>query len=495
MQSLSDDLTLRLSGSALQSNSVPVNQSNLQLRILLDLSGGGPAYQRLTHALRSAIRDGKLRAGEALPASRTLAADLGVSRWVVTEAYNQLAAEGYLVSHIGSGTRVANQGAASPESIRHDAELLPVASTDHRPAVEAGLDLRPGLPDLAAFPRLPWVRAHGSVARNLATEDLGYPDPAGCAPLRATIAGYLRRVRGIDAHSDQLVITSSTTHSMDILSRALLSVGISELVVEDPCWPRLPDVAAAQGLNIIEAPLDLRGIVTAQLPAQRAAALVTPAHQFPTGVALDGDRRGRLLEWAQRHGGLIIEDDYDAEFRYDRRPLGALAGLEPELVTYLGSVSKTLAPGLRLAWMLVPKNVLPAVLGSIPPGAGPSLLDQMTLARFIERGDYDRHLRRMQRVYRERRDALANAVREVAPALQIGGAAAGLHMLLDLDDQCREAAVSDALLEAGTLVAALERYRRQSTRAGIVLSYARLPTHHARDAAHTIAAATRGDSR
>jgi GntR family transcriptional regulator/MocR family aminotransferase len=357
------------------------------------------------------------------------------------------------------------------------------------------LDLRPGSPDLAAFPRVAWARAYTQVLRQASADDLGYPARQGSAALRQTVSSYLARVRGLDASPDRLVIGAGTTQSMRVLSRALAAHGITTVATEDPCWPRLPDVAADEGLKIIRVGVDGDGLRVEDLPASAAAALVTPAHQFPTGVALSAARRAALLQWAHRHDGHVVEDDYDAEFRYDRRPLGAVAGLDSDRVSYLGSVSKTLAPGLRLGWMLLPRWLVAAVLTELPEGAGPNVLDQLTLSEFISRGDYDRHLRRMRRRYREGRDALVDALRLAAPKLAVHGVAAGLHLLIELGDEQAEATAVSRLRQSGIHVTPLERYRRHSTYAGFVVNYARLPVPRAPQAAHAIAEAVRPDYR
>jgi GntR family transcriptional regulator/MocR family aminotransferase len=257
----------------------------------------------------------------------------------------------------------------------------------------------------------------------------------------------------------------------------------------------LPDVVAEEGLQIVGVGVDEDGLRVEDLPASAAAALVTPAHQFPTGVALSAARRAALLRWAHRHDGHVVEDDYDAEFRYDRRPLGAVAGLDPDRVTYLGSVSKTLAPGLRLGWMLLPRWLVAAVLTELPEGAGPNVLDQLTLCEFISHGDYDRHLRRMRRRYRERRDALVGALRLAAPNLALHGVAAGLHLLIELGDEQAEATAVARLRQSGIHVTPLERYRRHSSCTGFVVNYARLPAPRAPHAARAVAEAVRPDRR
>ncbi len=470
------------------------NQSTSAAELFVGLAGVGPAHRQLGQALRTAIQEGRLQPSEPLPSSRLLAADLGLSRWVVTEAYTQLIAEGYLTARPGSATRVAARAVSSMSpaapGVRPERDFEAAFPHDVQQ-----LDLRPGSPDIAAFPRVAWARAYTQVLRQTSAEDLGYPARQGSAALRQTVAAYLARVRGIHASLDRLVISAGTTQSMMVLSRALAAHGITTVATEDPCWPRLPDVAAEEGLQIVGVGVDEDGLRAEDLPASAAAALVTPAHQFPTGVALSAARRTALLQWAHRHDGHVVEDDYDAEFRYDRRPLGAVAGLDPDRVTYLGSVSKTLAPGLRLGWMLLPRWLVAAVLNEIPEGAGPNVLDQLTMSEFISHGDYDRHLRRMRRLYRERRDALVGALRLAAPNLALHGVAAGLHLLIELGDEQAEAVAVSRLRQSGIHVTPLERYRRHSACAGLVVNYARLPAPRAPHAARAVAEAVRPDRR
>lgn len=435
-------------GPVIQSIGVPELQSNRVSALLVSLvESPGPLRARVENTLKDAIHSGQLRAGERLPPSRVLAADLGCSRWVITEAYSQLAAEGYVESQVGAGTRVSATAVIHPPA---DAQ----PSTD--PPESGLLDLRPGIPDLREFPRARWQRHIQQVLRSTAMENLHYPDVAGSPALRATLAGYLRRVRGLGVSADQVVVTLGSTHSVSVIVRALIARatlrrGIT-MAVEDPGWPRLPEVAAAAGARIVNVPVDADGILTNRLNESRPDVVLTsPSHQFPVGAVLALERRRQLIKWARTATDrantsarrlviedapdrLVIEDDYDAEYRYDRRPTGALASLDPSAVCYLGSVSKTLVPALRLGWMVPPEHLRESVLavirdtGSAPPG-----LDQLTLASFIDSGDYDRHLRRQRKIYRERRDLLVRRLTAEVPDLPISGAAAGLHLVRSHD--------------------------------------------------------------
>ena len=449
---------------------------------LIELSGSGPAHRRLAEAIRAAIRDGRLRPGEALPASRNLSADLGISRWVVTEAYQQLTAEGFLTARAGSATRIADAAttatpAPSSEKDLEGDEVLPPGA----------VDLRPGLPDVAAFPRAAWTRAYALTVRTLTPDQWRYPDPHGVPALRSTVADYVRRVRGVDADRHRVLITGGTTDAIRHLSRFLVTAGIRRLVVEDPGWPTLAAAAASGGVLSVEpVPVDREGLVVDALPTSLAAVLVTPAHQFPTGVTLSAARRSQLIRWAADTGAILIEDDYDAEYRYDRRPVGALAGLDPDRVVYLGSVSKTLAPALRLGWLVAPPS-LRQPLEEAFRDASRSALEQHALAALLANGDYDRHLRRMRRQYEQRRNMLLTALRSTLPSLQVSGVAAGLHLLIRLPDEVSETHVTERLTRQGILVTPLSRYQHRRTDSGIVVGFARLTAHQAPRVGHELA--------
>lgn len=437
---------------------------------LIEPTDAGPAHRRLAEGIRAAIREGRLQPGDALPASRNLGVDLGFSRWVVTEAYQQLIAEGYLVARAGSATRIASSVSRStPWSSRAESAA----------AVPAGaVDLRPGLPDLAAFPRTAWSRAYSSAVRTLEPEQWRYPDPLGVGTLRSTVADYLRRVRGVDADPDRVVITAGTADAMRQLSRVLAANCSAGLAVEDPGWPVLAAAAQFEGLAVHPVPVDSDGLVVDDLPADSGAVLVTPAHQFPTGVTLSPARRSQLLSWAADTGALVIEDDYDAEFRYDRQPIGAVAGLDPDRVVYLGSVSKTLAPALRMGWLVAPAALLEPI-GEVFAGFGRSALEQHALATFIAIGDYDRHLRRMRRQYQMRREALLTALHRALPSFEVAGVAAGLHLLIKLPDAAAETRAVHRLIERGIWTTPLRRYQHRPAEAGIVIGFARLAPHQA----------------
>ncbi|GAB3897009.1 PLP-dependent aminotransferase family protein [Kibdelosporangium lantanae] len=380
--------------------------------VLLTVSGPGAQHEQLARALRAAIRDGVVPPGAALPPSRRLAEDLSCSRWVVTQAYAQLIAEGYLVGRTGSATRVRETGPS-------DTARPP--TPDPAPP---RYDLAPGVPDLRAFPRQRWIDAARQVLATMPHTDLGVPPTGGHPRLRAVLAGYLRRVRG--AVTEDVMICSGVTDGIYRVARALKTGGIA---VEDPGWPRVWRAIESAGPRSVPVPVDDDGLRVDLIPAGVRAVVVTPAHHFPTGVVLSPARRAELLAWADANDGLVLEDDYDAEFRYDRRPVGTMQGLAPRRVVLLGSVSKTLSPALGIGWCVIPPQWTHEVTAANPTAPAPPVLDQLTLAEFITTGAYDRHLRTTRLKYRARRDALLTAL----PNARISGAAAGLHLLLHLD--------------------------------------------------------------
>ena len=462
-------------------------QTNLAWDTLLELGARpGPLHARLSGALREAIRDRRVPAGSALPPSRALAEDLGCSRWVVTEAYAQLAAEGYLEARVGSGTRVRPLG--QDEAGRPP----PVVAPARRPRI----DLAPGLPDLRSFPLARWVAALRSVAGTLPYAELGYPDPAGHPRLRQLLAQYLARVRGAHPDPAQVTICRGVADGTGRLCRALLAAGITAVAVEDPGWHRLREAAAAAGLRVEPVPVDGQGLRVGDLedrPDVRAV-IVGPTHQFPTGVVLSAGRRAALLAWARRVDGLILEDDYDAEFRYDRRPVGTMQGTDPSRVALLGSLSKTLSPALGIGWAVTPPAWTRRFRATVGPPAGPSTLDQLTFAAFLETGAYDRHLRAARKRFRRRRDRLVRALAERLPAARLLGVAAGLHLLVQLDGAVDGAAVVARAATAGVRVANLDTYRVGDAAAGpgLVLGYGNLADGQVEEAVTLLAAAVAG---
>ncbi|MEO3822230.1 PLP-dependent aminotransferase family protein [Actinomadura sp. B10D3] len=445
-----------------------VPQTNLAWATLLDVHpperGRRRLHDRLAHALRAAIREGRLVEGAAVPPSRTLAEELGCSRWVVTEAYAQLKAEGYLSARTGSATRVSWTPDTAPP--------LPRARpAPPRPPIR--YDLAPGLPDLRAFPRRRWAEAVRTVTGSAVHYDLGLPDPSGHAVLRTTLAQYLRRSRSADAAAASVAVCAGITDGLARLCRTLRAEGIADVAVEDPGWPRLRDAARSAGLRVHPVPVDHDGLRVddlAQIPAR--AVVVGAAHQFPTGTVLSPARRARLVRWARDVDGFLIEDDYDAEFRYDRPPIAVMQGMDPSRVFLLGSVSKTLSPALGLGWLVAPAAMSSALRAANPVAAAPPVLDQLALAAFIDRGWYDAHLRAARRRFRARRDLLVRTLGAQVPEGRVAGTAAGLHILLHLPDGTDTRAAVRAGAASGLRLADLDDYRvKRSAGNALVLGY------------------------
>ncbi len=430
------------------------HQTDFAWATLLDVGSAGSDRRRLqgrlTHALRTAIRDGRLAEGAALPPSRALAEELGCSRWAVTEAYGQLVAEGYLSARVGSATRVA----WSPEAL----DSAPARQPLRTPA-RARYDLAPGLPDLRAFPRRRWAEAVRSVTGSAVHYDLGLPDPDGHPELRATISEYLRRSRAADTRTATVVVCAGITDGLARTCRALRAGGITDLAVEDPGWPRLRDAATSAGMQLHPVPVDGDGVRTDALARTPARAVVVgAAHQFPTGSTLSPERRAQLVRWARDVDGYVVEDDYDAEFRYDRRPVAVVQGMDPRRVVLLGSVSKTLSPALGLGWTVAPAAMAQSLRAANPVAAAPPVLDQLALAAFIGRGWYDAHLRAARRRFRARRDLLVATLADRIPGSSVTGTAAGLHVLLHLPAGTDTRAVLRAATAAGLRLADLADY-------------------------------------
>jgi GntR family transcriptional regulator/MocR family aminotransferase len=409
-----------------------------ELLLTVDRDATPSLVRQLEVLLRSAIREGRLRAGSSLPSSRTLAQEIGVSRGLVVEAYEQLAAEGYLTSRPGGATRVVRTAA------RRGIRETPTAPVEYR------FEFRPGRPDLTAFPREAWLR---SVRRALGTAPssrLGYLDGRGMPELRVALADYLNRVRGTFARPDDLVVTVGYSQGLALVASILRAGGIRRFAVEEPTHTEFKQVLETAGLHTVDIPVDGDGIRVDLLRRARVGGvLVTPAHQYPTGAVLSAERRQALLAWADRRDALVIEDDYDAEFRYDRAPIGALQGLRPERVVYAGSASKVLAPGLRLGWFIAPTGLADemATLKKTSDQGSPAL-DQLAFADFVGRGELGRHLRRMRPIYRHRRARLVDALARHLPELTPVGAAAGLHVFVWLEPGREPEAIVEAAAQA-----------------------------------------------
>ena len=382
--------------------------------------------EQLTAELRGAIRSGRLAPGTRLPSTRDLATDLKISRGLTVQAYEQLTAEGLLVSRRGAGTIVTGSGAPS----------LRVAASRTTDALRTPpiAPLHPGSPDPALFPRAAWRRAYQEALRDLPDGGLGYGDPDGLPELRRELASYLGRVRAASVDAASLIVTTGASQAIALLATALRQAGETAIGVEDPGSEPIRTHLATHGLQPVPIPIDADGLVVAELAAADVrSVIVTPAHQFPLGHVLAPARRAELVAWARRVGGLVIEDDYDAEFRYDRDPVGTVQFLGPDVVALVGTVSKALAPALRLGWVAPPPawRERIAALKFAADGGGPAL-EHAAFARFLASGSYDRHLRRSRRIYRQRRDEVVVALAEHLPQARVSGIAAGLHLVVEI---------------------------------------------------------------
>nr|WP_260407852.1 PLP-dependent aminotransferase family protein [Planomonospora venezuelensis] len=562
------------------------------MHLAIDRTAGGIAGQ-IARELREAVRRGRLTAGERLPASRELARDLGFSRGVVVEAYEQLVAEGFLTSKVGSGTHVAPAAcrapappgpgpvpgrtpglpprtpgpmpmpAPGPDPVPAPGPVPAAAgpapggrppgrparrgprpggedggAPDPAPGYECDYGRRPTSPDLGCFPRERWLASTRRVLAALPADALDYGDPGGVPELREELAAYLRRVRGAEVGPENLVIVGGVAQGLNLTVQALAGrlpgtrpdpgrpvhdprrsppdapdpgrpgdcgadagtpslrtlsrfvdgsapplppPGRIRLAVEDPTGLRQLPLLRSAGADPVAVPVDGEGVDVAALAATGVrAVLLTPAHHYPTGVVLSPRRRAELVEWAAATGATILEDDYDAEFRFDRDPVGCLQGLAPGSVVLAGSVSKSLAPGLRLGWVAAPPRIAAAVrLARAELDMGSPVLEQHTLADFVRSGAYDRHLRRMRREYRNRRDTLVRALARHLPEITVRGVSAGLHLLAELPPGWDERAAARTAQSCGLAAEPVGPMRHRPGPSALVMGFARLPVHRA----------------
>jgi GntR family transcriptional regulator/MocR family aminotransferase len=425
-------------------------------------------------ALRDAIRSGRLAAGTRLPSSRALADDLELARTTVAEAYAQLEAEGYVIARRGAGTWVAELGCV-PSPRRP-------AGVGTAPARR--FSFNPGLPDLVAFPHNAWAKCLLEGLREHRASSLGYSDPRGLPELRAVLADYLARARGVVADPELVVVCAGFSHALSLLARVLRGRGLRCMAMEDPCLPSHREIVAGAGLDAVPLEVDGDGAQTSVLGSTDAGAvLLAPANQFPLGSVLAPRRRAAAIDWAGKHDGVVIEDDYDGELRYDRTPVGALQGLDPERVVFTGTVSKCLAPGVRLGWMVVPASLVDAIVRQRrTEGALVAATDQIAFARLLGSGGFERHIRRMRTRYRARREQLLAMLAERAPGATPVGISAGLRILLELplSSPPAEAIAGEAAERSIELFPVGRCYHAGHApegRDGLVLGYAALPEH------------------
>jgi GntR family transcriptional regulator/MocR family aminotransferase len=421
------------------------------VELLLSVSKDRPGTlsTQIQGQIRDAVRDGSLRPGTPVPSTRDLARQLGVSRKVAVDAFAQLAAEGYLALRQGAQPRVA----AGP---------FPGAAPVAAPAPASGVrfDFLPARPDVSSFPRADWGRCLRDAVNEITVADLGYGDAFGIDALRDGLADYLGRVRGVVAGRDQIVVTNGYLQGLGLICRALAGRGARRIACEDPSSIEEGQIAARAGLEAVRVPVDDLGLRVDLLAAAEVDAVVlTPAHQHPTGVVLAPERRTALIAWLRATGAIAVEDDYDAEYRYDRPAVGALQGLDRDHVVYAGTVSKVLAPALRLGWMVLPPSLVAGVREEkLLHDQGTARIEQLAFAHFLRRGDLDRHLRRMRLRYRRRRDAMIAALAESMPAATVRGIAAGLHVTVELPAGVDEAAVAAAARARGIALATMSDY-------------------------------------
>jgi GntR family transcriptional regulator / MocR family aminotransferase len=494
---------------------MPPNRATLELFAALDRGAPEPLRAQLEDAICAAITGGGAPPGTRLPATRVLAEALHVSRGVVSEAYAQIAAEGWIETRRGSapivravpaagiapssatsgaaGLAAAVAGAAGRSSVAPPAGAAgwssvappagaagwssvapPAGAVGRSPAAPAAprLDLTATAPDLSAFPRRAWAAALRRTLATMPDAALDYGDPQGDPELRAELAAYLVRVRGVVATPAELAVTSGYTQGLWLTCRALAARGATRVAVEDPSLDDAWGTIRSAGLEVVGLPVDEHGIQLDGLQAD--AVLVTPAHQFPTGAVLAPERRRALLAW----GGIVIEDDYDSEYRYDRASVGTLQRLAPDRVVYLGTASKTLAPALRLGWLVAPLELARAVAQERwAVDSGGATIGARAYARLLAGGEVDRHLRRTRRDYRERRDRLVEALEARLPECRVTGVAAGLHLLLRLPPGTDEAAIVQALAARRVRIRGLDSYRLTPVpgQPALVIGYGRLP--------------------
>jgi GntR family transcriptional regulator/MocR family aminotransferase len=433
------------------------------LGLRLDRTSTLSLPRQLTREIRDRLLTGRLHRGEALPPSRLLASELGVARNVIVQAYEQLVAEGYLTSHTGSGTFVADLEIPHPgvPATHAAAPAKPAASRGH-----AAISFNPGLPDLNRFPFEHWAKTLKEVCLEARAGAVGYGPVQGALPLREALAGYLWRSKGIECGPEQLVIVSGAAQGVDLLARLWRGGGFA--AIEDPGYDHVRQIFEQNGFALSPIAADGQGLRTEALPERGKCTCiyVVPSHQFPLGGILPIQRRLALLEYARRKGAWIIEDDYDSEFRYRGEPIQALRQLAPDLVVYLGTFSKVFAPGLRLAFLIVPDHLRTRLCRlkedlnlRTPP------VEQLALGRFLEDRSFDRHVFKMKRVYQRKRRCLIEALsREFGGRVRIAGEDAGLHLLVSFPGHRFRRTDFPRLAERGVKVDWVEDYARRKGR-------------------------------
>ncbi len=432
----------------------------------------------LADTLRAAITSGQLAEGSRLPATRVLSEELGISRGTVIEVFQRLTEEGLLTANRGAGTVVA------PIALRVD---QPAVAVRRDPATDR-ISVSDGLPDLASFPRTAWLSAERQVLARCTGTELGYPLPQGAVELRIELAKWLARSRGVHVEADRIIITAGVTGAVSLLAQVLGDRGLDTVAVEDPGAEGNRRVLDYWLNRVLPVPVDSQGIMVSELATTEArVAVVTPAHQFPTGVVLSPQRRRDLIGWAEHRDGLIVEDDYDAEYRYDRSPVRAMHGLAPNAIAYVSSLSKLLAPALRLGWLIAPPQLHDdLVTKRWATDLGMPILPQLTLAELLRKGVLERHLRTMRARHRQRRDAAVRAIADYLPGATVHGIAAGVHILVMLAAQADDTELARLAAEHGIVVAPLSVHRREPGPPGLIIGYGAHPPARLREAIRTI---------
>ncbi len=495
----------------------------------LDRAAAEPVYRQVLRLMQQAILTSQLLPGAKLPSSRTLAADLGIARNTVLHVYDQLTAEGYVISSTGSGTYVAdtrpdsaavkphlfapaNRDASAGELAAaasraaqtlarpaHRSEAGDLSTRGRRQIRQAGVSSKqwgafmPGVPDVAEFPARTWSRLQAKLWKEANPDLLTYAPGGGYRPLRRALSDYLRVARSVNCTPDQIIITTGIHQSIDLAVRLLTDVG-DRAWVEEPCYWGVRSVLQSSGLKLAPVPVDDEGLNPRESDLQDPPrlALVTPSHQYPLGMVMSLARRRTLLEYARQHGVWIIEDDYDSEFRYGSRPLASLQGLDDAgRVIYVGSLGKMLFPGLRIGYMIAPEHLIDTFrTGVAELYREGQLMQQAVLTEFIMDGYLTSHVRRMRALYGERRQLLIDAITaRFGDALPVMGDEAGLHFVLGLPDHANDRDVTAAAYDAGVIVRPLAAYYSGETpaRRGLLLGYACVPNERIAPAFDTLA--------
>jgi len=438
------------------------------LELQLELPEGRGRRAAIETALRDAIRSGRLTAGSALPSTRHLASDLRVSRSTVVSVYEQLTVEGFLLSEHGRGTTVA----------KSHVSLEPVDEPDLLGPTPRW-DFRPGEPDNSSFPRRNWLRSVRTVLLGAPDDSFSYPDPRGRPELRAVLAQHVARTRSVITSPAGVIVCGGFAAGLGFVADMFRREGIERVAVEQAMLPFHRSILRLAGLEVDTIPVDDQGIDVAALADTSArAVVVTPANQYPFGVTLSPQRRTALVDWADSTNSWIVEDDYDGEFRYDRRPIGALQALAPHRVIYGGTTSKSLGAGLRLGWLVVPESLRGPMQMAANLRGMVSSIEQLALAEFIERGVFDAHIRQMRRRYQARRELLVDRLTEAAPWVDLHAPPAGLHLVASLPPSVTEA---DLLAVAATrdvgLLALQTHHRARSDQHAAIVGFSRAAEH------------------